>query len=548
MADFKTPNLCGANESLNNASSKIEDLISELDAKVTSAASEAAAALNNKIADVKAGLDGLAQDLPETPNVNFQSEITSLINNIDKTTIEGLSAYNAKVAQLKADFGDTLKEKGLELDKLISESSTKLGKDVSTATTAIGDAIGDVTGAVGDAVSSITGGLTGATSTGGTGDICDLVPNLEIPSNISGTGKTTQEIEERSSTSTLTLTQTPKEIISVQGKKSDQSFFTNIQYTQNGKVIVPKQTGTYDTIKVVFTVSLIKEKPIAAKQADVPAESEEVSIVTSNTAAKDTSFTGLIAKFRKDIESAPSSKDVSKDLAGIKSAISFIGSPDYKAKQEKDFATWQTEYKKLKADPLNYKPVVTPNGETVKATIPEDTITKEIKTDISGATYTETKRVTSSDAGFTTRPKEKDVQLVRLDLAKEVLSEIDISTYQDTYELIQEVIDYFEPTTSLSSIEIPDPVWNLIEVSLMAKGNFNPVTRETSPDGIVAYEITDFNNRGSELSTIYYQLNGQTITFNDIAGRPVDPFTERDIFATNITYITLDKIDPNYKG
>ena len=548
MADFKTPNLCGANESLNNASSKIEDLISELDAKVTSAASEAAAALNNKIADVKAGLDGLAQDLPETPNVNFQSEITSLINNIDKTTIEGLSAYNAKVAQLKADFGDTLKEKGLELDKLISESSTKLGKDVSTATTAIGDAIGDVTGAVGDAVSSVTGGLTGATSTGGTGDICDLVPNLEIPSNISGTGKTTQEIEEKSSTSTLTLTQTPKEIISVQGKKSDQSFFTNIQYTQNGKVIVPKQTGTYDTIKVVFTVSLIKEKPIAAKQADVPAESEEVSIVTSNTAAKDTSFTGLIAKFRKDIESAPSSKDVSKDLAGIKSAISFIGSPEFKAKQEKDFATWQTEYKKLKADPLNYKPVVTPKGETIKVTTPEATITKEIKTDISGATYTETKRVTSSDAGFTTRPKEKDVQLVRLDLAKEVLSEIDISTYQDTYELIQEVIDYFEPTTSLSSIEIPDPVWNLIEVSLMAKGNFNPVTRETSPDGIVAYEITDFNNRGSELSTIYYQLNGQTITFNDIAGRPVDPFTERDVFATNITYITLDKIDPNYKG
>ena len=149
-----------------------------------------------------------------------------------------------------------LKEKGLELDKLISESSTRLGKDVSTATTAIGDAIGDVTGAiggaisdvtsaVGDAVSSVTGGLTGATpsigsyaddasasltggTTGGTGDICDLIPNLEIPADISGTGKTTQEIEERSSTSTLTLTQTPKEIISVQGKKSDQSFFTNI--------------------------------------------------------------------------------------------------------------------------------------------------------------------------------------------------------------------------------------------------------------------------------------------------------------------------------
>ena len=555
MADFKTPNLCGANESLNNASSKIEDLISELDAKVTSAASEAAAALNNKIADVKAGLDGLAQDLPETPNVNFQSEITSLINNIDKTTIEGLSAYNAKVAQLKADFGDTLKEKGLELDKLISESSTKLGKDVSTATTAIGDAIGDVTGAVGDAVSSVTGGLTGATSTGGTGDICDLVPNLEIPSNISGTGKTTQEIEEKSSTSTLTLTQTPKEIISVQGKKSDQSFFTNIQYTQNGKVIVPKQTGTYDTIKVVFTVSLIKEKPIAAKQADVPAESEEVSIVTSNTAAKDTSFTGLIAKFRKDIESAPSSKDVSKDLAGIKSAISFIGSPDYKAKQEKDFATWQTEYKKLKADPLNYKSVVTPKGETIKVTTPEASITKETKTDKDGFTYTETKRVTSSDAGFAARQKDKFVEIVRLDLAKKVLSEIDISNFPDAYEHVEETIEFFTPKTTASSVTLTDSVWTMQFVSMSSNIFYNPKTNVVDPSGVQQYDIPEFNGddriqRGSTESgdNLFYKLDGQTITFRDAIGRPVDPFGNKYIFAIMIGYRTLDKIDPNYKG
>ena len=149
---------------------------------------------------------------------------------------------------------------------------------------------------------------------------------------------------------------------------------------------------------------------------------------------------------------------------------------------------------------------------------------------------------------MTTRPIEKFVELVRLDLAKEVLSNTDISKYQDTYETIQEVINYFTPATSAASIEIPDPVWNLIDVSLLAKGSFNPVTREISTDGIVEYTLTDFNNRGSELSTIYYQLNGQTITFNDIAGKPVDPFSKKDIFAINITYITLDKIDPNYRG
>jgi len=475
MADFKTPNLCGANESLNSASSKIEDLISELDAKVTSAASEAAAAFETKLADVKAGLDALAVDLPASKPINFQSEITSLVNNIDRTTVQGLSAYNAKVAQLEQDFGDKLKEKGLELDKLISESSTKLGKDINAVTSALGSAVSDITGAVSSATSSITGAASDAVSslTGGgtpsldafggagdavagvttptlptTGNICDLVPNLEIPANISGTGVTTEEIEERGTYATLTLNQTPKSIVSVTGKKTSQSFFTNIKYTQNGKVIVPTAVGSYSDIKVIYIVDLIKEKPVAAKQADVPAETEEASIVSVNTSAKDTSFAGLIAKFKKDVESAPSKNDVSKDLAGIKSAISFIGSPDYKAKQEKDFATWQTEYKKLKADPLNYKSVVTPKGETIKVTTPEASITKETKTDKDGFTYTETKRVTSSDAGFAARQKDKFVEIVRLDLAKKVLSEIDISNFPDAYEHVEETIEFFTQKTT----------------------------------------------------------------------------------------------------
>ena len=502
-------NLCGANEAIDNALSKALDLKNDILGKLELPASDIAASANAKLTELKSALDGFTVDLPTIPDINVQAEITGLISDIDKTSIQGLIAFNSKVAQLKLDFGDTFKDKGLDLDEIISS-----GTDL------------------------ISGG----------GDICALCPNLDLPASASGTGITTEEIEERGTGTSVTLTQTPKEILSVQGKKSTQTFFTNINYKQNGLVIVPSAAGTYSEIKVTYIVSLIKEKPINSKQADKKEEQETPAIISSNVDAKDTSFAGLIAKFKKDTESASSSKDVSKDLAGIKEAISFIGSPDFKAKQEKDFATWQTEYKKLKADPLNYKPVVTSKGETVKVTTPEVAITKEVKKDASGATYTETKRVTSSDAGMTTRPKEKFVELVRLDLAKEVLSNTDISKYQDTYETIQEVIDYFTPATSAASIEIPDPVWNLIDVSLLAKGSFNPVTREISTNGIVEYTLTDFNNRGSELSTIYYQLNGQTITFNDIAGKPVDPFSKKDIFAINITYITLDKIDPNYRG
>ena len=516
MADFKTPNLCGANPELNNALSKIDDLKNNITSKIDSVASEAAAAFETGLADVKAGLDGLALDLPEIPPINFQSELTGLINDIDKTTIQGIAAFNTKLAQLELDFGDTLKEKGLTLDNLITESTTKLS---------------------------------------GGGNLCDLVPNIEISAASSGTGITTEEVEERGTGVSVTLTQIPKEIISVQGKKTGVSFFGNIQYTQNGKVIVPKETGTYSEIKVKYTVSLIKEKPVEAKQADTSPEPEEVSIVTTNVSAKDTSFAGLIAKFKKDVESAPSSKDVSKDIANIKSTFGFIGSPAFKAKQEKDFATWQTEYKKLKADPLNYKPVVTKTGESVKATTIEATVTKERKTDKDGFTYTETKRVTSSDAGFTHRTKDNFIDLVKINTAKEVLAGLDSTKYPDWYETIQEVIDFYEPETNISEIDL-NPfnqsqmnITSFEYVSILRKGLVDPITRVVQPAGIVEEELQSISADNRRLSTKYYEYAlGNKLRFKNIAGIPLDLFTDPDIFAITISYKTMDKIDPNYKG
>ena len=113
MANFTIPNLCGASPELNLASTKIADLENEILSKINASPSESAGSVSTFLADVKDGLDGLAIDLPEVPNVNFQAELTSLINDIDKTTIEGLAAFNNKLAELEKDFGDTLKEKGL---------------------------------------------------------------------------------------------------------------------------------------------------------------------------------------------------------------------------------------------------------------------------------------------------------------------------------------------------------------------------------------------------------------------------------------------------
>ena len=68
----------------------------------------------------------LQLDLPEIPPINFQSELTGLINDIDRTTIQGIAAFSTKLAQLELDFGDTLKEKGLTLDSLITECNFKI--------------------------------------------------------------------------------------------------------------------------------------------------------------------------------------------------------------------------------------------------------------------------------------------------------------------------------------------------------------------------------------------------------------------------------------
>ena len=386
MADFKTPNLCGANPELNNALSKLDDLKNDIASKLDSTASEAAAAFETGLADVKAGLDGLAIDLPEIPPINFQSELTGLINDIDRTTIQGIAAFNAKLATLELDFGDTLKEKGLTLDSLITESTTKLS---------------------------------------GGGNICDLVPNIDIPAGNSGTGITIEEVEERGTGTSVTLTQIPKEIISVQGKKTGVSFFGNIQYTQNGKVIVPKDTGTYSEIKVLYTVSLIKEKPVEAKQADTSPEPEEVSIITTNVLSVENKTTFKFSSLIKKLDNLSGGQiDTTKVNSDISSALSAIKSPEFKAKMQADLDYAAAERKKLFADPLNYKKVVVPSGSVGEPAKTVEVATPEVQNTVKVETVTKTNPVTKQEETVTVKKTEKStISINGIAMRKVVLKE-----------------------------------------------------------------------------------------------------------------------------
>ncbi|OUW60535.1 MAG: hypothetical protein CBD63_03435, partial [Candidatus Pelagibacter sp. TMED203] len=192
--------------------------------------------------------------------------------------------------------------------------------------------------------------------------------------------------------------------------------------------------------------------------------------------------------------------------------------------------------------------------ETVKATTIEAAVTKETKTDKDGFTYTETKRVTSSDAGLTHRIKDNFIDLVKIDTAKEVLAGLDSTKYPDWYETIQEVIDFYDPATSIAEINLNpynQKQLNIVGfeyVSILRKGLVDPVTRVVQPAGIVEEELQNLNNRTRQSTKYYEYALGNKLVFKNIAGMLLDLFQDPDIFAITISYQTMDKIDPNYKG
>mgnify|MGYP001186771583 CR=1 FL=1 len=501
MANFTIPNLCGASPELNLASTKIADLENEILSKIDAAASEAAAAFDTALADVKDGLDGLALDLPEVPNVNFQAELTSLINDIDKTTIEGIAAFNNKLAELEKDFGETLKEKGLELDKLIT-----------------------------DATAAISSG----------GDVCALAPNLEIPAASSGTGVTTEELNERvSNATTITLTQTPKEILEVQGKKTNQNFFTNISYSLNGKIVVPKQTGTYSDIKVKYTVSLIKEKPVAVKQPTVAPEKETVSIVTPNTNAVDTKiFTNFTSQLTKLKTKSVLGLVTEKEKTDIQKAIDSIGSETTKAKMNADFAKANAFLSGSGPGTLSgeinsvLRPSIGENNTRVqiKATTPENAsvVKKEVIKKVNPTTrkvekveVKKTEKAQVSAAGFTSRRVEISEEFYTSTLP----SGADIDT--DGFKLVSTIQ---ELTLKQKPVAIKEFA---ARYYINNEEFFDYYFVEDNPDGDNNIGIGYIQNSDPpKVSVIPLQADSNVLNLN----------------VAYITYETLEKLDPTVKG
>jgi len=566
MADFKTPNLCGANETLNDALSKIKNLKDEILAQSTALPSVKKAAFESKLTELKSSLDGLAVDLPESKPVNLQSEITSLINDVDRKTAQGIAAFNAKVAALKKDFGGALSDKGLDLDKLIDEGTTKLGKDISAATdfltgTGEGSLTGELTqafGLSGESVNISSGsGLSGVpgniseyvapTTTAAGGNLCDLIPNLEIPADLAGTGVTTKEIEDRvSNATTLTLSETPKEILSVQGKKTTQSFFTNIQYKQNGKIIVPNATGTFDTIKATYTVDLIKEKPIAAKQADVPPEKEEVSIVSANSNAVDTkTFSNFGSLLKKLNTKSVLGLATEKEKTDLETAISSIGSPTLKSQMNADLAKANAFLSGKGPGTLSGEISSSLNGpvdsngkqSVIKVTTPKDasTVTIEKVTKVNPTTQKletvevkKTTRAPLSSKGFTNRKVEITESFWFESLPKSS------KLYEDGVILDWDLLS--EPITPAKGIKLKHRPVLITDM----------LGRQYNPDGQSWVEWVYRLGGSSNNTRAAYLEASDTVTF--FSGNYDFDVAACSSQAIVITYEYYEKIDPSVKG
>jgi len=518
MANPNIPNLCGANPNLNDSLSKIEELKDKLLSNIDVDASTLKSELEEGLDELTSAFDKLEAKLPEAPAVNFQAEVTSLINDINKTTAAGITAFNAKLASLKLDFGNTLEEKGIDFDSLIASAETKLA---------------------------------------GGGNVCDTVNNLEIPAANSGTGITTETKEERGTGTSITLTDTPKSIVSVFGKRSGEGFFGSANYKQSGRTITT--TESFEIIRVRYIVDLIKEKPIAVKQADKDGEKEELSIISKNIKSVEKNAEAKVQALSKQINdktaAGVSTDDVQKAFDNL---FATLESEEFKTQMKSDFESAQTEFDKIAQDPLKYKTITAPQRDTssVSSTADETTVAQEEKkTRTVKVTTTEDRNTTTqvqttvetTGGGFTTRTRPKT--------EKTVLSENGFTSRQS------QITERFMIATERE---------NLKEV-LSAKAfkrykdvdSFSKIKLKQKPLKINSVTARQYKSDGSKITVLYIADQDRDLAkaikpvvlgdTNEIAiTKDVARFFRvasiSDLNVVTIKYTYLENIDPNFKG
>ena len=381
------------------------------------------------------------------------------------------------------------------------------------------------------------------------------------------------------------LKQIPKKIVSVQVKKKGTNFFGSANYKASGKTITLSDASkfTYLEVKVSYTISLIKEKPVAVKQATEAPETEEISVVIKNVKSEQANATSQLNSFIKKFNDATTAGIPSDGIDNAFSELtSTLQSDEFKEQMNKDFAAAKVEYAKIAQDPLNYKRVIPPQKQvsattdtkatsqkgttkttrTVKATTTEDRNTTKIET---------VKELTPSGVVTTQKPKtektvvaENGFETRKIKVTEYFKSEFfDILNGENSYK-----INYIQNDPRYKPQILDDgsnPVVTLKQepFTIDSIKGYTYYGGETEASAFFAY-----GNSGLFDNDIIPSINGkqvileagppkisritgkaavsQTYDFGTGQGSQVQGADSINVLI--ITYTVLEKIDPNFKG
>ena len=251
MANLKIPNLCGTSLEFNSIQTSFENLItSAIDGLEVDASALSSTALSD-FNSLELEHRNLIPKIPDLPNLNLQSLVTSL-----SSLTPGSLEHTQLLSNITTDFGTELTAGGYDLDKLVSTALSTIqgGGDLCSAVPNFELPADGLTAAVEKAVESKQPTVDSAEEKTST-----LLRNSEVVAQRAGLGVKVQKMIPKPSTEvdvvadTVTETTPPKEDI---GAYKVATKTSNITTTEGNKVEV---TTPEDSITSTTTITEVSE-------------------------------------------------------------------------------------------------------------------------------------------------------------------------------------------------------------------------------------------------------------------------------------------------
>jgi hypothetical protein len=123
--DLTTSGLAGVNEKFNNILKKVDSVADTMKAQIQGDASTAAAAIGGDLSALTGELRNLIPQGLELPNINLQSQLSSLSSISDPTQAANL------LSSITSSFGTELSASGFNLDTLVSNAKSAIAGGTS---------------------------------------------------------------------------------------------------------------------------------------------------------------------------------------------------------------------------------------------------------------------------------------------------------------------------------------------------------------------------------------------------------------------------------